>query len=142
MVGSSRDLWLHTLGAESKLLAENAQFGTWSPDGTEVAFQRDAGRDHRELWIVAAEGGEPRMVIGGDVHLSHPQWHPSDPDRILVVIDHLDLGVARVSTGELERITALASSTVLIDYPSWSPDGETVYFSLARKRGDLYFIEQ
>ncbi len=40
------------------------------------------------------------------------------------------------------RITALASSTVLVDYPSWSPDGETVYFSLARKRGDLYLIEQ
>ena len=84
LVGANpADLWLHTLGAESKLLAENAQFGSWSPDGTEVAFQRDAAHDRRQLWIVAAEGGEPRMVIGGDVHLSHPQWHPSDPDRIL-----------------------------------------------------------
>ena len=57
------------------------------------------------------------------------------------MIDHLDLGIAHVSTGELERVTALASSTVMVDYPSWSPDGETIYFSLSRKRGDLYLIE-
>ncbi len=82
------------------------------------------------------------MIAGGDVHYSHPQWHPTDADRILIVIDHQDLGMLRVSTGEVERITDLASSTSLVDYPSWSPDGNTVYFSFTRKRGDLYLIEE
>ena len=136
------DLWLHTPGGESSLFVKNAAFPTWSPDGKEIAFQRNAGSDHRETWIVPADGGEPRMLAGGDVHYSHPQWHPTDADRILIVIDHQDLGIVRVSTGEVERISNLASSTALVDYPSWSSDGRTVYFSVTRKRGDLYLIEQ
>jgi Tol biopolymer transport system component len=59
----------------------------------------------------------------------------------MFVIDHQDLGMVRVSTGEVERITDLSSSTSLVDYPSWSPDGRKIYFSFARKRGDLYLIE-
>jgi len=140
--GDANDVWLHTLGGESKLLIEDAAFPTWSPDGKEIAFQRNAGRDHREIWIAPAAGGEPRMVAGGDVHYSHPKWHPTDADRIMFVIDHQDLGVLSVSSGEVERITDLSSSTSLMDYPSWGPDGKTIYFSFARKRGDLYLIEE
>ena len=113
-----------------------------APDGREVAFQRSTGSDHRELWIVPADGGEPRLVVGGDVHYSHPQWNPTNADEILIVIDHLDLGIVRVGTGEVERITELASSTVLVDFPSWSADGSTIYFMFRRLRGDLYLIEQ
>jgi Tol biopolymer transport system component len=140
--GDAKDVWLHTIGGESKRMIEDAQFPTWSPDGKEIAFQRNAGQDHREIWIVPAAGGEPRMVAGGDVHFSHPQWHPTDADRILFVIDHQDLGVVRASSGEVERVTNLSSSTSLVDYPSWSPDGNTIYFSFTRKRGDLYLIEE
>jgi Tol biopolymer transport system component/serine/threonine protein kinase len=139
--GDANDVWVHTRGGESKILIEDAQFPTWSPDGTEIAFQRNAGQDHREIWIVPVAGGEPRMVAGGEAHYSHPKWHPADPDRIMFVIDHQDLGMVRVSTGEVERITDLASSTSLVDYPSWSPDGRKIFFSFARKRGDLYLIE-
>jgi serine/threonine-protein kinase len=140
--GDANDVWLHTLGGESKLLIEDAAFPTWSPDGKEIAFQRNSGQDHREVWIVPVAGGEPRMAAGGDVHYSHPKWHPTDADRILFVIDHQDLGVLRLSSGEVERITDLSSSTSLVDYASWSPDGSTVYFSFTRKRGDLYLIEE
>ena len=30
---------------------------------------------------------------------------------------------------------------MVLDYPSWSPDGTKVDFSIARKRGDLYLLE-
>jgi len=140
--GDADNVWLHRPGGESKLLIEDAAFPTWSPDGTEIAFQRNAGQDHREIWIQPLAGGDPRMVAGGDVHFSHPQWHPGDADRILFVIDHQDLGVVSVRTGAVERLTDLTSSTTVVDYPSWSPDGKTVYFSIARKRGDLYLIEE
>jgi len=138
----ANDVWLHTLGGESKRLIEDAAFPTFSPDGREIAFQRNAGQDHREVWIVPIAGGEPRMVAGGNVHYSHPKWHPTDADRILFVIDHQDLGVVRVSSGEVDRITDLSSSTSLMDYPSWSPDGNKIFFSFTRKRGDLYLIEE
>jgi len=136
------DLWVYTLDGAATLLAKNAVDGTWSPDGKEIAFQRAAGSDHRELWIVPADGGEPRMVAGGEIHYSHPDWNPQDPDLIVVVVNHLDVGIVRVSTGKMERITDLAASTVLVDFPSWSADGRTVYFNSTRKRGDLYLIER
>ncbi len=117
-------------------------FPTWSPDGKQIAVQYHAGSDHREIHVVPADGGEASVLVGGEVHYSHPQWCPTDPDRILIVIDHQDLGILRVSTGKVERSTDLASSTVLVDYPSWSADGRTIYFSVARKRGDLYLIEE
>ncbi len=133
--------WIHELGGASTELPEPGVFPTWSPDGGEIAVQREVRSGVRELWIVPAGAGEARRVAGGDVEYSHPQWCPTDPDRILVVIDHKDLGIVRVSTGEVERVTDLASSTVLVDYPSWSADGTTVYFSLSRKRGDVFLIE-
>ena len=75
------------------------------------------------------------------MHYSHPQWHPTDPDRILIVIDHQNLGLLSVGSGEVEPITDLAASTTLVDYPSWSHDGRTIFFSLTTKRGDIYVIE-
>ena len=42
---------------------------------------------------------------------SHPFWSPTDPDRYV------------------------------IDYPSFSPEGKTVYISVARKPGDIYQLE-
>ncbi len=143
LAGNDEDaVWLHEVGAAPRRWMENAASPTWSPDGTEIAFQRNAGSDHREIWIAPLDGGEPRMVAGGAVHFSHPQWHPTDPDRIAFVIDHKDLGLVRVGSGEVERLTDLASSTSQVDYPSWSADGTKIYFSYAEKSGDLYMIEK
>ena len=93
--------------------------------------------------IESPNGGlsQPRVIADGDVHYSHPQWHPSDPDRILVVVNHRNLAVFRVGSGRMEPLTDFDRPTITVDYASWSPDGEKVYFSLARKTGDIYLIE-
>ena len=31
--------------------------------------------------------------------------------------------------------------TFLLDYPSFSPDGKRIFFSVSRKTGDLYVLE-
>ena len=48
-----------------------------------------------------------------------------------MVIEHENLGLVSVSTGEVETITDFDQSTILIDYPSWSADGKRVYFTNA-----------
>ena len=82
-----------------------------------------------------------RPITRDEVEYSHPQWSPVDPNRILVVIERENLGLVSVSTGEVETITDFDQSTILIDYPSWSADGKRVYFSLYRKVGDIYLLE-
>ncbi|MHC5211783.1 MAG: protein kinase domain-containing protein [Planctomycetota bacterium] len=128
-------------------------FPTWSPDGTQIAYNVTAdGR--RQVWVVDAAGGTsegaradapgraPRRISPDDGRdYSHPQWSPTDPDRILVVLDHHNLAAVSVATGEVTLLTRFEESTVFVDYASWGPDGEKVYFHFARRTGDVFLLQ-
>jgi Tol biopolymer transport system component len=51
---------------------------TWSPDGRSIAFLRRG-----ELWVMRADGGDPRRLLEGRVTLSDQAWSP-DGKRIAV----------------------------------------------------------
>jgi len=92
--------------------------------------------------VVPAAGGEARRVSTGTAELSHPQWSPRDDDRILLVVDHKNVAVLSVGKGTLEPLTHFDESTREIDYPSWSPDGTKVYFSMTLRVGDIFLVER
>jgi Tol biopolymer transport system component len=142
--GGTSAIWSIEIGGTPRRVAApggNALSPTWSPDGQRLAFQHEQGGDPRQIWLVPAEGGEARPITSSSLEHSHPQWSPVDADRILVVIDHKNLAVLSVATGELEYLTDYDDSTLIVDYPSWSSDASKVYFSLTRKVGDLILIE-
>ena len=136
-------------GGPPKALTSWGRYSTWpswSPDGSQIVYQleRDGAR---HLWIVSASGGESRQLTSGDSEESHPEWSPVDPDRILFLRDHSRLFTLSVSTGretpiDLSRATGatLPSGSVVLDYPSWSPDGSRIYFDVTRKTGDIYLL--
>ena len=117
-----------------------AMFPAWSPDGRFLAFQHEKDGP-RQIWVAPAEGGEARAISKGTQELSHPQWSAKHPDDILVVVDHKNLATVSGSTGALTPLTHFDDSTRYVDYPSWSPDGTQVYFSMTRKVGDLFLLE-
>jgi Tol biopolymer transport system component len=91
---------------------------------------------------VPVEGGEASEISKGNTReLSHPQWSPRDPDRVLVVVDHKNLATLSVATGTVIPLTRYDDSTRYVDYPSWSPDGRKVYFSMTRTVGDLVLLD-
>ena len=48
----------------------------WSPDGTRIAFMgRSPGRPWK-IYAIAAEGGEPQLMVDGDRPESDPDWAP------------------------------------------------------------------
>jgi Tol biopolymer transport system component len=48
----------------------------WSPDGTRIAFMgRTPGRPLK-IYAIAAEGGEPQLILEGDRPESDPDWAP------------------------------------------------------------------
>jgi eukaryotic-like serine/threonine-protein kinase len=116
-------------------------FPTFAGDGAAILFQLEGDGESRQLWSVAASGGEPRRITRGTLELSHPQTTPARPGEILVVVDHENLALVSERTGELTFVTHLDDSTLVVDYPSWGPDGKKVYFSISRRIGDLYLIE-
>ncbi|HUO84457.1 MAG TPA: protein kinase, partial [Thermoanaerobaculia bacterium] len=120
----------------------STSYPSWSPDGARISFQATRDDGTRHVWVSDLRSGETRPLTSGDSEDSHPQWSPVDPDRILFVRSHENLMVVRVSTGEIEPLTHFRDPNTILDYPSWSADGERIDFSLARRRGDLYLLER
>jgi len=118
-----------------------AGFPTFDSDGSVIFLHVEDDAEPRQLWAVPSRGGEPRQITHGELELSHPQGTPARPGEILVVVDHKNLALVSESTGDLTYLTRFDDSTVMIDYPSWGPDGRKVHFSLNRRVGDLYLIE-
>ena len=136
-------------GGQPRPLTSWGRYSTWpswSPDGSQIVYQleRDGAR---HLWSVSSTGGESRQLTTGSSEESHPEWSPVDPDRILFLRDHTTIVTLSASTGKETPIdlaratgTALPSGSVVLDYPSWSPDGSRIYFDVTRKTGDLYLL--
>jgi len=133
-------------GGEERTLAsipagESAVFPTFSGDGTAIFYQHEFGGQPRQIWSVPVAGGEPRQVTHSALEHSHPQTTPSEPDAILIVVDHKNLALVSAATGELTFVTHFDDSTLLVDYPGWSADGRFIEFSLTRRVGDLFLVE-
>lgn len=80
MAGSEErpGLWnLPLLGGTPRKLVTDAEAGSISPDGKQLAFLRGDKFDHSEIWLTSTEGGEPRMAVNvpGFV-IGPPAWAP------------------------------------------------------------------
>ncbi len=123
-------------GAPSKLVASTLrdQGATYSLDGR-IAFISDRSGS-REIWLAKSDGSNqvPVTRFNGP-YLDHLQW---SPDGRRLAFDSrlhgrsdilaLDCDVDGMRCGEPRRLT----TEVPAEAPSWSADGEFVYFALNR----------
>ena len=111
----------------------------FSPDGSKIAFISDrAGGDN--VWVMNADGSDPRAVSEEKVHLVHnPSWSPDG--RYLVAKKGFTSGRS-IPAGEIWLFHAGGGGGVqlierplgdqdqkTIAEPAFSPDGRYVYFS-------------
>ena len=144
-VRNDERIWIHSLDGEPSRVVTPPEFNpfwpSWSPDGSFIAFE-DETNGIRWIGRVPLGGGEVRQLTPGTRHeVSHPDWSPIDPDQILFLRNHSVLCLLIVSTGEVTQIMDYMPGSVTLNYPTWSFDGKKAYFSVSRKTGDIYLLE-
>ena len=74
LTGRGGDIFVvPALGGTPAKLVENGSYPSWSPDGSEIAFQSDRGGDSN-IWITSSEGGKPWRLTND--RSFQPSWPP------------------------------------------------------------------
>ncbi len=112
-----------------------------SPDGARVLFTRQHLGEKNEkksnLWLVSAEGGEPRQFTTGDKD-SHGRWSP-DGKRIAFISGRdkpkPQLYLMNVEGGEATALTKFPEGTIRAF--KWSPNGTSLAVAFREKEPDF-----
>lgn len=115
---------------------------TWSADGKSVAFCRAAAGNQSEICLVAAVGGEPKVLqVDG--------WDPAfSPDgKTIAFLSYRDRDGFRLYTmaadGTNPKNLHAKGNTYGYGYPTWSPDGAKIVWAHGGAEGlDLYTIDK
>ena len=99
----------------------------WSPDGKQIAFGGQVPGKTFHLYVVSADGGNPREITNGDRDDVFPNWTPAGNEMIFAnttlagftqtVLHRLDL-----KTGEVSTVKNSEDAWA----PTLSPDGNLV----------------
>lgn len=110
-----------------------------SPDGKQVVFciqrvNKESEKKYTDLWMVPAEGGDPRQFTVGDHVDQNPRWDP-DGRRIAFVSNRTDEDQPQIyiipsDGGEARRLTDLQGTFASLE---WSPDGSRLVCQFRKK---------
>src|SRR5688500_13461670 len=104
-----------------------------SPDGKWVAFTiREPNIEQNKfashIWLVSAEGGEPRQITSHEKGESSPKWSP-DGKTIAFLSSRggsQQIWLLPLEGGEARQLTTLSTGA---DNLKWSPDGKSIAFT-------------
>ena len=107
-----------------------------SPDGARVAFVSTRSGDH-EVWIAGPDGADARQLSAFEgARVSGPRWSPDGRNLVVSARVEGDADVFVVlPDGSARPLTVSEADDVA---PTWSRDGQFVYF--ASDRGDRWQI--
>ena len=124
------DIYVMTIGQKPVNITNDRYLDTdpaWSPDGNQLVYSSDKGRDHLQLWIRDLRTGKDRELT----HLAtQPQGASWSPDGKRIAFFDVD-GIwraAQVSVVDVEtgKVTKLHDTLNAPGMPTWSPDGKRI----------------
>jgi Tol biopolymer transport system component len=124
------DIWVMPVGGKPVNITNDRFLDTdpaWSPDGTQLVYSSDKGKDHLQLWLHDMATGKERELT----HLAtQPQGAAFSPDGKRIAFFDVgnvwrsaEVSVVDVATG---KVTVIHSTLNAPGMPTWSPDGKRV----------------
>ena len=135
-------------GTESHALFSDVSYRTlhpdWSPDGDQIAFDAETSRGN-EIWVVDADGTDATAIVRRSTdcaiscgEVAEPAWSPNGSKIAFV---RLQLGASGLEAAVIEvqdiasgdrQVVFRAPSKTALDDPRWSPDGQSIVFTMTR----------
>ena len=137
------DIWRFELGGGSRkhISSTHVDRGPmFSPDATRIAFVSDRSGGGEEIWVARADGSQTlQLTYSGGSQAGSPRWSPDgrwiafdlvvgDGARDIYIVD---------SAGGRPRVLVEHSAQDRV--PSWSRDGNFIYFTSNRTGRDEIF---
>lgn len=99
----------------------------WSPDNRLIAFQSNRDSSTFHIYVMNADGSNPRALTRGPADDRHPVWMPDGKSILFDSSDGNQREIWQVSLadGSLKQIT---HSGAQANFPSPSPDGQRIAF--------------
>ena len=99
----------------------------FSPDGKNLAFIRYFSPFHREIFVVSADGGQPRQITSDDVRIYGLVWSPDNQKLFFTSYRNTNrLGLWQVVLGGEPQLIETGSRD--LQSLAISPDGRTIAF--------------
>ena len=127
-----------------QLVDTHAQYPTWSPDGSKIAFDdgstiaiRDWSTAQGHIYIVNADGTELTRATSGDGAEFTPAWSPDGTHIAVTATGQAGsapgIFILEVATGAMRPVTANPYAGYLDKEPDYSPDGTQIVFVRDRR---------
>ena len=118
---------------------------SFSPDGKRIVFSRSRARGVlRDIWVMDANGGDPRLVAAapGADEFTSPCFSPDSRriafQRFDISVRVWDIWIMNSDGGAQTRLTFAGGRS-----PNWSPDGKRIAFTSKRRTGnaEIYVMD-
>lgn len=107
---------------------ETAGPGSWSPDGSRIAFFSDRGGND-DIYVVSAETVRPKPVLSDpERDLHEPSFSPDGKKLVYSLETQNKAGELRVLDIETGRTRLVRRTELPMTAPVWSPDGKRIAF--------------
>ena len=104
-----------------------------SPDGKWIAYEVGvvdlaANKTVRHIWVVSAEGGEPRQLTRGDGSDTRPRWSPDGKSLAFISTrgGKSQVWILPLDGGDPRPLTSLSTEA---DGVTWAAHGDTLLFT-------------